>query len=318
MKPRPYVLAETNWKTVQKEDYKLAILPWGATEPHNYHMPYATDNYQAEYVSIESARKSWEDGAKSVVLPTIPYGVNTGQLDLKLCMNMNPSTQLAILKDIVDVLNRHSISKLVILNSHGGNNFKQQIRELYFHYPDVFVCSVNWWQVANAEKYFEEPGDHAGELETSAIMAIEPELVLPLSEAGPGKAKQFSVDGLNQKWATTQRKWTEVTEDTGVGNPKAVLATVKQQNIDPVNTFIFSDHYDWETEDVEKMTSKMREKGIRHLLMTEKDGVKLIRFKKHFLELGIQLWVCKMKIEVNRAWDDLILQLQKHLAEGKS
>ena len=112
------------------------------------------------------------------------------------------------------------------------------------------------------------------------------------------------------------QKCTAVT--CGVGNPKAVLATVKQQNIDPVNTFIFSDHYDWETEDVEKMTSKMREKGIRHLLMTEKDGVKLIRFKKHFLELGIQLWVCKMKIEVNRAWDDLILQLQKHLAEGKS
>ena len=39
---RPYILAETNWKDVKESSYDLAVLPWGATEAHNYHLPYAT------------------------------------------------------------------------------------------------------------------------------------------------------------------------------------------------------------------------------------------------------------------------------------
>ena len=43
---RPYVLAETNWEHLKDEQIELAVLPWGATEAHNYHLPYGTDNYQ--------------------------------------------------------------------------------------------------------------------------------------------------------------------------------------------------------------------------------------------------------------------------------
>ena len=74
---RPYVLAETNWKTVQENDYSVAILPWGATEAHNYHLPYATDNFQVDHVMIQAAQLAWEQGAKTIVLPCIPFGVNT-------------------------------------------------------------------------------------------------------------------------------------------------------------------------------------------------------------------------------------------------
>ncbi|WP_341221872.1 creatininase family protein [Polaribacter atrinae] len=221
---RPYVLADINWKTVKETDYKVAILPWGATEAHNYHLPYATDNFQAEFVAIEAAKKAWEKKAKVIVLPTIPFGVNTGQMDVKLCMNMSPSTQYAVLKDVVQVLNAHDIQKLVIVNSHGGNNFKQMIRELSLAFPKNFVCAINWWQVANANDYFNEPGDHAGELETSAIMHIKPHLVLPLEEAGNGTEKKFKIKGLKEGWVSTQRQWTEVTKDTGVGNPKFATA----------------------------------------------------------------------------------------------
>ena len=168
----------------------------------------------------DAAKKAWDNNAKVIVLPTIPFGVNTGQLDIPLCINMNPSTQYAVLKDIVQVLEANKISKLVIVNAHGGNNFKQMIRELSLSYPDVFVCSVNWWQIADGRKYFEEPGDHAGELETAIMMHLTPELVLPLKEAGSGKAKKFKLKGFSEGWATAQRKWTAVTEDTGVGNPK--------------------------------------------------------------------------------------------------
>lgn len=217
---RPYVLAEANWKAVEHTEYQIAILPWGATEAHNYHLPYATDNYEATAVAEESARKSWEVGTKVIVLPTIPFGINTGQLDVKLCMNLNPSTQYAILKDVADVLVRHKVGKLVILNSHGGNNFKTMIRELAIDFPDLYVCSINWWQVGDSKDFFVEPGDHAGELETSVIMHLHPGLVLPLSEAGDGAAKSYKLSGFKEGWVTSQRHWTKVTADTGVGDPQ--------------------------------------------------------------------------------------------------
>src|SRR3954470_24970549 len=100
MPSRPYVLAETNWKAVKDTPFEVAILPWGATEPHNYHLPYATDNYETAALAERAAAIAWEKGAKVVVLPTIPFGVNTGQLNLKLAVNMNPSTQFALLTDI--------------------------------------------------------------------------------------------------------------------------------------------------------------------------------------------------------------------------
>ena len=80
-------------------------------------------------------------------------------MDLKLCMNMNPSTQYAILKDVVQVLNAHGIYKLVIVNGHGGNDFKQIIRELSLEFPNVFICALNWWMTLDANRYFAEPGD---------------------------------------------------------------------------------------------------------------------------------------------------------------
>ena len=60
---RPYILAETNWKHLKDENIELVILPWGATEAHNYHLPYATDNIQAESISVDAAKQAWDKGA---------------------------------------------------------------------------------------------------------------------------------------------------------------------------------------------------------------------------------------------------------------
>ena len=218
--PRPYILSETNWKSVKNTQYNVAVLPWGATEAHNYHLPYGTDHYLAQKVANKSAEKAWNNGANIVVLPCIPFGVNTGQIDVPLCMNMNPSTQYAVLKDVMQVLDKHSIYKLVIVNAHGGNNFKQMIRELSLVYPDMFTCTLNWWEADEPNNFFDDPGDHAGELETSMMMNLYPELCLPLDEAGEGKSHQFTIKALREGWVKTQRKWTSVTKDTGVGNPK--------------------------------------------------------------------------------------------------
>lgn len=221
---RPYILAENHWGTVQKSEYEVAVLPWGATEAHNYHLPYGTDIIEAEAVAAEAARIAWEGGSKVTVLPAIPFGVNTGQFDVKLDINMNPSTQLAILRDVIEVLNRQGIFKLIILNSHGGNDFKTMIRELGLQFPNMFLCSCNWYQSVDQKQYFENRDDHAGEMETSVILHLAPHLVKPLSEAGDGASKKFRMAGIREGWAWAERKWLQVTRDTGVGDPRKASA----------------------------------------------------------------------------------------------
>ncbi len=222
---RPYILAESNWETIKDQEVELAVLPWGATEAHNYHLPYATDNIEAEGIAEEAGRLAWEKGAKIMILPTIPFGVNTGQTDIRLDINMHPSTQAAILNDLIEVLNRQNIHKLLVLNSHGGNNFKPLIRELGVKYPEMFISFCNWFQSLDKSKFFEHyEGDHAEEMETSLVMHLRPDLVRPLDEAGEGNAKKFTIDALNENWAWAEREWSKVTEDTGVGNPKKASA----------------------------------------------------------------------------------------------
>lgn len=222
---RPYILAESNWKTLKEKHIELAILPWGATEAHNYHLPYGTDIYEADAIAAEAGRLAWEQGAQIMVLPTIPFGVNTGQTDIKLDMNMHPSTQAAVLNDVLEVLNRQGIHKLLILNSHGGNNFKPMVRELGVKYPEMFIAFCNWFQAIDKNKFFDHPdGDHADEMETSLIMYLHPNLVRPLDEAGPGNAKAYRIEALREHWAWAERKWSEVTEDTGVGDPGKATA----------------------------------------------------------------------------------------------
>lgn len=183
---KPYLLAESNWKTIKEENFNLVILPWGATEAHNYHLPYAADNIQAERIAEEAARIAWQKGAKVTFLPTVPFGVNTGQADIKLDININPSTQFAILRDIAQVLHRQGMLKLMILNGHGGNDFKPIIRELGLQFPDMFICLCNWFQFKDKMDFFEQPGDHADEMETSLMLYLSPSLARPLKEAGLG------------------------------------------------------------------------------------------------------------------------------------
>ncbi len=220
MPERPYILAETSWKTVRDTAYDVAVLPWGATEAHNYHLPYGTDNFECEHIASEAARLAWDAGARVVVLPIVPFGVQTGQLDIPFCLNLNPSTQAAVLRDLVKTLEGQGVRKLVVLNGHGGNDFRATIRELQ---PRVkmFLCVANWYQAVETGDYFEDLGDHAGEMETSVMLHVAPALVRPLAEAGEGKERRFRVAGLREQWAWAPRQWSQVSSDTGVGNPAA-------------------------------------------------------------------------------------------------
>ncbi|MBT8291170.1 MAG: creatininase family protein [Muriicola sp.] len=221
---RPYILAETNWRALKQTQFELAILPWAATEAHNYHLPYGTDIYEADHLAAEAAKLAWEKGAKPIVLPTIPFGVNTGQSDIYLDINLNPSTQLAILADIITVLERQGIQKLLLFNSHGGNNFKALVRELGLKFPTMFLCVSNWFKALENADYIVEKGDHADERETSLMLYFRPDLVLDKNLWGDGKAKNFRIKAFSEGWAWAERRWSEISEDTGVGDPSNATA----------------------------------------------------------------------------------------------
>ncbi len=218
MSRRPYILSECTWAEVKERKIDLAILPWGACEAHNFHLPYGTDIYEADYITHESARKAYSNEQGFIVLPTIPFGVNTGQMDIFLDMNIYPSTQLTILRDVIEVLSNHGVSKLLVLNSHGGNNFKPLLRELGSEFPEMFLSFCDWFRSLDKSDFFEEEGDHADEMETSIIMHLYPDWV-DLSSAGPGEAKNSRIGAIREGWAWAERQWSEVTTDTGVGNP---------------------------------------------------------------------------------------------------
>ncbi len=220
MAARPYILAETSWKAVSQTRHDVAVLPWGATEAHNFHLPYATDVIQAQAVAAEAARIAWDAGARPVVLPAIPFGVQTGQADIPLCINLNPSTQAAVLRDVAGSVAAAGIPRLLLLNAHGGNDFRAMIRELQGK-TELFLCTIDWWSCVDPRPFFDRPGDHAGELETSVTLHLAPDLVLPLSEAGNGAERKARVAGLREGWAWAPRPWTQISADTGVGDPRA-------------------------------------------------------------------------------------------------
>jgi creatinine amidohydrolase len=180
----------------------------------------------------------------------VPFGVNTGQRDVPFCLNMMPSTQTAVLHDLLPSLEDHGIRKLVILNGHGGNDFKQIIRELQ-PATTVLLSQVNWYQVVPAAKYFEEPGDHAGELETSVTMHLRPDMVRPVHSAGPGSARLNRITAIRQGWAWMPRQWTQVTDDTGVGNPAKATAAKGEAYVGAVAEAIGSFLFDLASADPE-------------------------------------------------------------------
>src|SRR5690606_17614244 len=70
---------------------------------------------------------------------------------------------------------------------------------------------------------FDEPGDHAGELETSLLMHLAPNLV-QLDQAGPGERVPFNLKGLGQPGVWTPRPWARSHPDTGSGDPSRATA----------------------------------------------------------------------------------------------
>lgn len=234
-------LSSSNWGTIKNTKFDIVILPWGAIEPHNYHLPYFTDCYIAQTIALKSAEKAFnKSNVRCMVMPPIYLGSqNPGQWSLPFCIHTNSDTHRAILSDIVSSFHVQGFRKLVIINGHGGNTFKPIIRDLAKQYPDFFIVVSDWWTTVKPEHFFEEKvDDHAGETETSVMMHFYPELV-ELENAGNGMPKSIGFDSIEKdKIAWMPRHWQKVTDDTGIGNPTKSSAEKGKRCADEISNRI--------------------------------------------------------------------------------
>lgn len=226
---RPYILAEANYGHIKNHQYDVAVLPCGATEPHNYHLPYGTDLFEGTVVGEKICQYAYERGGNVVLLPTIPYGTETNMHRFPLAMNVNPSTLFLFITDLIHSCLRSGIKKFLILNSHGGNEFKPLLRELADKIDGhLFLCS--WYQSIGEDysKIFEYKDDHGGEMETSFGLAYFPHLVAKnpdgslTGDAGATQPSRFSA--INQGWVSITRPWHLLTTNSGSGYPHAATA----------------------------------------------------------------------------------------------
>jgi len=232
-------LTTASLTAIRSKTIDIVLLPWGATEPHNLHLPYGTDTILSNDMAIEAARKAAKKGVQTMILPAIPFGSqNPGQIDQPLCIHARYETQKAILTDIVAALNRQHFRKLILINGHGGNSFKNMVRDLAVDFPAVTLVVVDWFAIEPQSSYFENHDDHAGEMETSVMLHFHPEWVLPLSQAGKGILTPFNIPAINEKTGWTPRHWNRATTDTGIGNPKAATAEKGKQYVDVVTNKI--------------------------------------------------------------------------------
>lgn len=236
MPPRPYLLSEANQQQLAAAPPQVAILPWGATESHNRHLPYSTDVFEATDIAGEAARIAFERGAPVVVLPAIPFGNDEQQLDQYCTISFTTGTALAILNDVMRSLKVQGIDRLVIVNAHGGNQFQPLVRDLQARHA-MLVVVANFWQMLpdSCERIFDEPGDHAGELETSLLLHLHPELV-EMPQAGSGATVPFALRTLRQPGVWTPRPWSWSHPDTGCGDPSAATAVKGEQFFSAVTT----------------------------------------------------------------------------------
>lgn len=223
---RESILAEQTHAFVREQEWQAAVLPFGATEPHNLHMPYGTDTFQVQAIAERACERAYQAGARVALLPAIPYGVNTNHLRIPgaLACSLTPTTLLHVLTDLVDSLERQGVRKLVLLNGHGGNELKPLLRELH-HRSSVFLCLCDWFRMARDvyPDLFEEPGEHADEIETSLGLAFFPEFMHPeLADDGAAKPSRF--EAINRGWISITRPWHLVSANTGLGNPRAASA----------------------------------------------------------------------------------------------
>ena len=183
-RPRPgaadFVLGELTWVEAKARllETDLALLPVGSIEQHGPHLPLDVDAWDAEYLARRVAEAC--TAPRPLVLPLIPYGVSYHHEDFAGTIGISPEALSRIVYEIGMSVARQGITKLIILNGHGGNVPTLQFAAQTINRDArIFTC-VETGDTSDTDvaRLVETPGDaHAGEIETSTALATRPELV---------------------------------------------------------------------------------------------------------------------------------------------
>lgn len=217
---------------VGKREIRVLVLPIGSTEPHANHLCYGNDVWTAGALATRAAARASEMGARVLVLPTMPYGVNTNLLPIPYAQSIRPATMIQFVKDVVETAEVQGIRRLVIVNSHGGNTttLGAALRELAASHPKVFVALVQASEPSRdvAAKIIEHPGEHASEAETSMALALFPDKV-HMEKAVPPRAAELKLGSLKAGYISIVRPWRYVSDTTGLGDPTRATAAKGQK-----------------------------------------------------------------------------------------
>jgi creatinine amidohydrolase len=154
---------------IKLKKIRRAIIPVGSLEQHGAHLPVSTDSLITEYVARLLAEK-----IGAFVLPVISYGISFEHKPM-FNVSLRNSTLSTMLCDICISLAENKIREIIIVNGHHGNRGAIQYipQEIQSKIPtmDVNIHILHYWEMMKPDF------DHAGEVETSLVLAISPELV---------------------------------------------------------------------------------------------------------------------------------------------
>ena len=164
---------------VQDAHPEIAVIGIGAIEQHGRHLPIGTD----WMIACELSRRVAGE-LNAFLLPTIPISMSECHGSMEGTVWIKPATLSAVLRDIASSLNEQGISKLLVLNAHGGNFvLGPTIQEINYEYPDMLIIMApeEWPTMEGGHPIFEKPETdlHAGEIETSILLSLNPTLVKP-------------------------------------------------------------------------------------------------------------------------------------------
>jgi len=177
---RRHVLGELTWPDAEQRlaEVDVALLPVGAIEQHGPHLPLDTDAFDAEHLALRVAEACSDP--KPLVLPLIPYGVSYHHDDFPGTISVGNEALTRMVYDVGLSCARNGITKLIIVNGHGGNAPSLQFAaQMINRDARIFTC-VDTGETSDVdlEELSVTPNDvHAGEIETSTSLAIRPELV---------------------------------------------------------------------------------------------------------------------------------------------
>jgi len=185
------------------EKTRTVIVPLGAVEEHGPHLPMNTDILHA-YVIAKKA----SENVDVFVAPPIYFGVCRSTASFPGTIDVRPETLEMLINDVVSALYRHGLRRFILYSGHAGMNHRASMLNsadtLLALFDDIVISSITDADLVDQEFFelVETPGDsHAGEIETSLVMSIAPELVGdPPKADAPAFPKSMVVGDTRKYW----------------------------------------------------------------------------------------------------------------------